>query len=99
MSISLGQIIIWLIVGALAGSFAGMIVKRQKTGFGRLGNLVVGLVGALIGGLLFNLLNIDLGLGNISISFEDLLSAFVGSLIFLALMGIMKRRRKGKADN
>jgi uncharacterized membrane protein YeaQ/YmgE (transglycosylase-associated protein family) len=99
MNISLGQIIIWLIVGALAGSFAGMIVKRQKTGFGRLGNLGVGLVGALIGGLLFNLLNIDLGLGNISISFEDLLSAFVGSLIFLALLGIMKRRRKGKADN
>ena len=99
MNITLGQIIIWLIVGALAGSFAGMIVKRQKTGFGRFGNLGVGLVGAFIGGFLFSLFSIDLGLGQLSISFEDLLSAFVGSLLFLALLGIMKRRRKGKADN
>ena len=98
MNISLDEIVVWLIVGALAGSFAGMVVKRQKTGFGRFGNLGVGLVGALIGGALVKLFSIDLGLGNLSISFEQLLAAFVGSLIFLALLGIMKRRRKAKAD-
>ena len=43
---------------------AGMVVKRQKTGFGRFGNLGVGLVGALIGGALVKLFSIDLGLGN-----------------------------------
>lgn len=96
MNVTLDEVIVWLIVGALAGSVVGMLVKRQKAGFGRLGNLGVGLVGALIGGLLFNLLKIDLGLGQIAITFEDLLSAFVGSLVFLALLGIIKWRRRTK---
>jgi len=96
MNVTVDKIIVWLIVGALAGSFAGMVVKRQKAGFGGLGNLGVGLVGALIGGLLFNLFNIDLGLGGIAITFEDLLSAFVGSLILLAVLGFVRYRRRAK---
>ena len=39
-----------------------MLVKRRKEGFGRLWNLVIGLIGALIGGLLFKVLGINLGL-------------------------------------
>ena len=98
MNITVDEVIVWLIVGALAGSLAGVIVKRRKAGFGRVGNLGVGLVGALIGGLLFNLFGIDLGLGQIAITFEDLLSALIGSLIFLALLGIIRLRRKSKSD-
>jgi uncharacterized membrane protein YeaQ/YmgE (transglycosylase-associated protein family) len=43
------------------------------------------LVGALIGGGLFKLFHIDLGLGEIKITFEDLIAAFVGSLLFIVL--------------
>lgn len=92
MNISVGQIVVWLIVGALAGSLTGMVVRRKKQGFGRVQNLVIGLVGALIGGAIFNLFNINLGLGQIAVSVEDLLAAFLGSLILLGVIWFVRRR-------
>ncbi|MBN1283818.1 MAG: GlsB/YeaQ/YmgE family stress response membrane protein [Anaerolineae bacterium] len=92
MNISLGQVIVWLIVGALAGSLAGMIVTRRRKGYGPLTNIVLGLIGAVIGGFLFKLLNINLGLGEIAISFDDLVAAFVGSLILLGIVALLMRR-------
>lgn len=93
MSISLQQIIVWLVVGAIAGSLAGMIVKRSKQGFGRFTNLGIGLVGAVVGGFLFWLLGIDLGLGDISVSLEDIFAAFVGSIVFLILLRWIRKAR------
>ena len=92
MTITISQVIVWIVVGALAGTLVGMTVKRSKTGFGLWGNLGIGLVGALIGGGLFRLFNIDLGLGALSISFQDLVSAFLGSLIFLGAVWLARRR-------
>lgn len=93
MNISLDQIIVWLVVGAIAGSLAGLVVKRTKQGFGRFTNLGIGLVGALIGGVLFRVLRIDLGLGVISVSLEDIVAAFVGSIVFLILLRWIRKRR------
>ena len=90
------QVIVWLVVGAIAGYLAGRVIKGRKEGFGRLANLGIGLVGALIGGALFDVLGIDFGLGELSISLRDLLSAFIGALIFLA--GIWWIRRKKAKD-
>ena len=87
------QIIVWLIVGAIAGSLAGLIVKRTKQGFGWFTNLGIGLVGALIGGLLFRLFRIDLGLGAISVSLEDIVAALLGSVVFLIVLRLIRRRR------
>ncbi len=84
VEVTLVELLVWLIVGMLAGSLTGLVVTRKKEGFGRYTNLGVGLAGALIGGFLFDVLKIDLGLANISVSLQDLLSAFVGSLLFLA---------------
>ncbi len=98
MQITFIQIIVWLIVGALAGSLVGRVVKRSREGFGRWTNLGVGLIGAAVGGFLFDLFGIDLGLGELAISFEDLVAAFVGSLIFLAAVQIVSKqveKRKG----
>ena len=92
ISINYSQIIVWLIVGALAGSIAGVVVRRTKEGFGLFTNLGIGLVGALIGGFIFKALHINLKLGKISVSLEDLLSAFIGSLIFLGVVWFFKRR-------
>jgi uncharacterized membrane protein YeaQ/YmgE (transglycosylase-associated protein family) len=79
----LGPIIVWLIVGGLAGTLAGRLVTFKKEGLGRWTNIGVGLVGALIGGGLFKVFHIDLGLGEIKITFEDLIAAFLGSLLFI----------------
>ncbi len=94
MEITTTELAVWIVVGALAGSLAGMVVRRRKEGFGRWGNLGVGLVGALIGGFLFDVLDIDLGLADISISLGDVVAAFVGALIFwLAVWFILRARR------
>ena len=93
MNITIGELLVWLVVGALAGSLAGMLVTRRKAGFGRLINLVIGLAGAVIGGFLFSLLDVRLNLGRLTISLDQVVSAFAGSLIFIGLVGFVRRRR------
>ena len=92
IALDYSQIIVWIIVGALAGSIAGMVVKRTREGFGPFTNLGVGLVGALIGGFIFKVLKINLSLGKIAVSVEDLIAAFIGSLIFLGVVWLIKRK-------
>ena len=100
MAPTIGELVVWLVVGALAGSVTGMLVKRQREGFGRLRNLGVGLSGALVGGLLFKLFRIDLGLADVSISLEDLIAALVGSLLLLGVVRLIRRakERRSPAD-
>ena len=94
MSISISKIIVWLIVGALAGTVAGRVMTFSKRGFGLWVNMGVGMLGALVGGVIFRLLHIDLGLGEIKITFEDLISAFVGS-VFLIIAWRLIRKNAG----
>ena len=55
MVISFSQIIVWLIIGGLGGTLAGALVRWQREGFGVWTNLGIGLVGAVVGGVLFRL--------------------------------------------
>ena len=96
MNITLADLLVWVVVGMIAGSLAGVVVKRKKEGFGRYMNLGIGLVGALIGGFLFDLLRIDLGLQNVTISLQDIVSAFVGSLLFLVALFYVRSWYKKK---
>jgi uncharacterized membrane protein YeaQ/YmgE (transglycosylase-associated protein family) len=91
----LADLIVWVIVGLLAGSLAGTIVTGKWAGLGRWTSLGVGLVGALIGGLIFSLFGIWPGLDAISISLRDIVAAFVGSLIFLLFLWIFRTSRPG----
>jgi uncharacterized membrane protein YeaQ/YmgE (transglycosylase-associated protein family) len=96
MILTFADLLVWMIVGMIAGSLAGAAVKRTKEGFGRYMNMGIGLVGALIGGFLFDLLRIDFGMENIAISLQDIVSAFVGSLLFLAALYYGRRWYKKK---
>jgi uncharacterized membrane protein YeaQ/YmgE (transglycosylase-associated protein family) len=97
MNITVDQVAAWLIVGALAGSLAGILVTGKKEGFGRVLNLAVGLAGALIGGLLFKLLHINLGLlGGVTISLEEVVEGFLGALVLLGVIWIVKKRMAAK---
>ena len=93
MSITLSQIIVWLIIGAAGGTAAGALVRWQRSGFGWWTNLGIGLVGALVGGLLFQLFGILPGLESIAISLRDIVSAFIGSILFLLGLGLWQRWR------
>lgn len=97
MSISIAQIISWIIVGLIAGSLAGSVLKRSRHGYGRFANWGIGLVGAIIGGLLFSLFRINFGLGQIAISLADLVQAFVGALIFVGILTLVRGNNKRRA--
>jgi uncharacterized membrane protein YeaQ/YmgE (transglycosylase-associated protein family) len=79
-------IIGWIIIGIVAGWLAEKIMKRDH---GLVTNLVVGVVGAIVGGFLAStLLGLDVGGFNI----VTLLVAVVGAVILLAVLGAVKRR-------
>jgi uncharacterized membrane protein YeaQ/YmgE (transglycosylase-associated protein family) len=94
---NIGQIIVWIIVGGFAGTLAGRAVTWKRQGLGRWTNLVVGMAGAVIGGELFKLFRIDFGLGELKVSFEDLIAAFLGSLLVIFAWRIIARIRKKDA--
>jgi len=89
--ISLTQFIVWIIVGLLGGSIVGLIVRRERKGFGVWRNLGLGLVGALVGGLLFWLLGIFPELDSVRISLRDVVAAVVGSLLVLGALSLWQR--------
>jgi len=96
MNFTLSELLIWLIVGGLVGSLVGMIVTRRKEGFGHWINLGIGMIGAVIGGIIFNLFKIDLGLGEFAITAEDLISALMGAILFVVFLWIFKKVRANK---
>ena len=97
---TVGEVLVWVIIGGLCGSFVGMLVTRSKHGFGHARNLLLGMAGSLVGGVLFNLLKIDLGLGDLSISFEDLIAGFAGSILVLVIAwAVNKYRTRKGADS
>lgn len=79
------SLLIFLIVGAIAGWLAGVLVKGY--GFGLIGNIVVGIVGALIAGWLFPTLGISLGSGFVA----AIIHATIGAVILLVLLRVIKR--------
>ena len=84
MGIKFDQIVVWLIVGGLAAVFLGKLPsRREKTWQARLKNLGLGLAGALLGGVLFTVFGINLRLGEIAITLQDLVAAILGALILL----------------
>ncbi len=91
MIFSLDQFVVWLIIGLLGGSLAGLIIKRERKGFGALRNLGLGLTGAFVGGLLFRLFGLFRGLDRVTISLRDVVAAVVGSLLVLAVVWLWQR--------
>jgi uncharacterized membrane protein YeaQ/YmgE (transglycosylase-associated protein family) len=78
----------WIIVGAIAGWLAGKVIKGR--GFGLFGNIVVGVIGALIGGWVAGSL---LGMGDAITGFNltTLLVAFGGSVLLLLILKLFKK--------
>lgn len=96
MDIDWQQVLVWIIVGGFAGTIAGRIVAMNKEGLGLWKNIFVGMIGAIIGGGIFKLLKIDLGLGRLNISFEELIAAFVGSFIVILAWWIISKSKPKK---
>ncbi len=82
---SVEGLLIILLVGLAAGWLAGQIV--QGTGFGMVGDIVIGIIGALIAGWLFPTLGLRLGGGILG----SIISAAIGAIILLVVVRLIKR--------
>lgn len=78
------HLLIFLLIGALAGWLAGVVMKGR--GFGVVINMVVGVIGAFFGGWLLPRLGISFG-GDIGL----FITAFIGAVILLAIIGLIKK--------
>jgi uncharacterized membrane protein YeaQ/YmgE (transglycosylase-associated protein family) len=83
----LTALIIACVVGAIAGWLAGLLV--QGTGFGLVGDIVVGILGALIAAYLFPRLGIALTLGGGLLG--SIILAFIGAVILLVIVRLIKQ--------
>ena len=81
------SVIIWLIVGGVAGLLAGVIVKGF--GFGLIGNIVVGIVGAFLAGWLLPQTGISFTLGSPLIT--SIAYATIGAVVLLLVIGVVRR--------
>lgn len=80
-------IIITLIVGAVAGWLAGLVV--QGSGFGLIGDIIVGILGALLASFLFPFFGIALTFGGGILG--AIVTAFIGAVILLLIVGLIRR--------
>jgi uncharacterized membrane protein YeaQ/YmgE (transglycosylase-associated protein family) len=78
-------LLILLIVGAIAGWLAGVIIRGF--GFGLIGNIIVGIVGAVIAGWLLPRLGIVIGAGIVG----AIINALIGAVILLFIIGLVRR--------
>lgn len=85
------SLLIWVIVGALAGWIASMIMKTDAE-MGALENIVAGIVGALLGGWLLGLLGIEVADGELSI--PSILSAIFGAVVLIAILKAVRRNSR-----
>ena len=82
-------ILVWIIVGAIAGFVASKVLTGR--GLGLLWDIVVGILGAFLGGWLAGLVGIPVDTGTFTVS--GVVAAFVGALILLVVFRAVTSRR------
>lgn len=85
---SIESILIWIVLGMIAGWLAGQIWKGA--GFGLTGNIVVGIIGAFLGGWLGGQLGIE-GTATGGLSLPSILTAAGGALVLLFIISLVKK--------
>jgi len=80
------QIVVFLVIGGVAGWLAGLITKGG--GFGILGNIVAGVVGAVLGGWIFGVLGVSIG-GKWA---GSLVTATVGAVVLLFAISLIRKK-------
>ncbi len=82
----LADLIVWLVIGGIAGWLAGLIV--EGFGFGLVGNIAIGIVGSVIAGLLLPRIGFPVWGGILG----EILDALIGAVILLLVIGFFRRR-------
>jgi uncharacterized membrane protein YeaQ/YmgE (transglycosylase-associated protein family) len=85
MPIDVQDLVVWLVIGAIAGWLAGQIMTGG--GLGLVGNIIVGIVGAVVAGWLFPTLGFAVGGPFVG----AIINALIGAIIVLFVLGLLKR--------
>jgi uncharacterized membrane protein YeaQ/YmgE (transglycosylase-associated protein family) len=78
-------LLIWIIVGAVAGWLAGLLVRGF--GFGLVGNIIIGIIGAVVGSWLLGTLGVVFTAGILN----TILTAIIGAVVVLLIVRVLKR--------
>jgi uncharacterized membrane protein YeaQ/YmgE (transglycosylase-associated protein family) len=81
------SIVIWLVIGAVAGFLAGLIMEGG--GFGLIGNIVIGILGAVVAGYLFPRLGVSIPIADPII--RAISVSTIGAVILLFVIGLVRR--------
>ncbi len=81
------SILAWIVFGGLAGWIASMVM-RTNAEQGAVGNVIVGIIGAILGGYLMQALG---GTGTTGFNFYSLLVAILGAIVLLAIVNLFRR--------
>ena len=81
-------IIAWIILGALSGWIASIIMDKNAS-MGAIANIVTGIIGAFVGGIVFNFLGAQKVTG---LNLHSILVSVVGACILIWLLGLIKRK-------
>jgi uncharacterized membrane protein YeaQ/YmgE (transglycosylase-associated protein family) len=84
---SLETFLLWLVVGLIAGWLASAVVGG---GFGLIGDIIVGIVGAFVGGFIFRALGVGSPFGGLA---GSIFVAFIGAVVLLLLLRLVRRTR------
>ena len=86
------HLLVTLIVGAIAGWAAGLVMRGS--GYGLIGDVVIGLLGAFVGSWLVERLHLTVALGNPWLNWGVI--AFLGAVVLLFLVGLLRPRSIGE---
>ena len=77
--------LVWIIVGLIAGVLASMVMGG--TGYGIIGDIIIGIVGAFVGGWLFSQLGVSSPIGGLP---GTIIVAFIGAVVLLFVLRLLK---------
>jgi uncharacterized membrane protein YeaQ/YmgE (transglycosylase-associated protein family) len=86
------EIVAWVLMGVLIGAGAGLFTSFKSSGAGKVGRLLVGLAGALIGGMVVRVAQLDFGWGPVLIRYEELLFSLLGAVLLIVLVRFIGAR-------
>jgi uncharacterized membrane protein YeaQ/YmgE (transglycosylase-associated protein family) len=83
-------LIVWIIIGAIAGWLASIVMKSNASG-SLVTNIIVGIIGGFVGGWVLDLIGVGGGVSGLNIA--SILTAFIGAVVLLAVLRLVQRRR------
>jgi len=95
-SFGLDDLAVWLVIGVVVGSLVCPLLTRTTKGMGLIGNMLLGCIGAVIGGVIVEVSGVDLGMGELVIVYEEVVAAMLIAIVLVTIFRLVQRSRNKK---